>query len=175
MGALVLIIIGSSIYYFFGYKDSFWIEASSYLPVIFGWLCVLYPLALVHISIRNKQQRSSVIRKAAYALYLGWLVALVAGFIELDVLLDKRVENILASDKVGFSKARVVRIEQRRLKASSHTYAVIEYNAGGEQIKQAIRDENGLYRPGQEIDIKYAQKYPDMFAVVVRDYYELRR
>lgn len=120
-----------------------------------------------------------MIRKAAYTLfflvYLGWLVALVAGFIELDVLLDKRVENILASDKVGFSKARVVRIEQRRMKAGSRTYAVIEYNAEGERVKQAIRNESGLYQPGQEIDVKYSREYPDMFAVVLRDYYELRQ
>lgn len=167
----LLICAGSSIYYFYGYKDRFWIEAFSYLPIIFGWLCFLYPLIVVHLTFKNKNSgRPSAIGTAGHAIffivYPAWVVALVAGFIELHVLSDKRVEKILASDEVGYSKARVVRIEERRTKSVSRTYAVIEYDAAGERVQQAIRDESRLYRPDQEIDIRYAVKYPDMFALV---------
>jgi hypothetical protein len=168
--AVLLIGTGAFIYYLYGYKDSFWIEAISYLPIIFGWLCMLYPLITIHVRIKGKEKGGpSVIRKAGHALffiaYPAWLVVLVAGFLELSLLTERRVEKILASDEVGFSKARVIRVEERRRKSSSHIYAIIEYNAGGESVQQAIKD-GGFYRQGQEIDIKYAAKYPDMFTVV---------
>ncbi|MCG2615094.1 hypothetical protein LZZ85_12415 [Terrimonas sp. NA20] len=173
--AFLLTGAGSLICYLYLYKNSFWIDATGYLLIIFGWLCVLYPLASVHLLIKNKETgRSSAVRKAAHALfflvYPVWLAALVAGFVELGILSEQRVKKILSSEEVAFSTARVMRIETRRTRGSSRTYAVIEYNTPGEKVQQAIRDERGSYQPGKEIEIRYAQKYPDMFAVVELKY-----
>jgi hypothetical protein len=168
--AALLTCVGAWFNYTYGYKDGFWIEMMSYVPVILGWLCFLYPLVILHISIKNGRKTSvSLLRKVAHGLffvvYLAWLVALVAGLVKLGMMAEERVDRILASDEVRSAKAKVTRVEERRRKSTTRIYAIIEYNTEGEKIQQAIRD-GGLYMPGQEIDIKYSVKYPDMFKVV---------
>jgi hypothetical protein len=163
---------GSWIKYHYNYKDGFWMEMLHEVPIILGWVFMLYPLVILHIHIKNGKKQVSLVRKAGHGLffmvYLIWLVALIAGLVELEMLAEKRVDTILASPETHFAKARVTHMEIRRRKSSTRHFAMIEYEANGKIIEQSIRDEEGFYQPGQVIDIKYADKYPDMFRVVLR-------
>lgn len=169
--AMLLVAGGAAIYCIYGYKDSFWIKAAAYMLIILGWMCPLFLFMAGHTKIaRKKRTAGSRIGFGLYFLtYPVWLAVLVIGFLKLDEIKDGRVNRILASDEVGVTTAKVVRIEERRVKYSSHMWAVVEYNADGTSVQQAIKDDLRLYNSGDELKIRYSKEYPDMFAVVPDD------
>lgn len=163
----VLIAAGTYIYYTFGYKDNFWITGAAYLLVILGWLCPLFLLIGLHMKVSKagRGAGSKIATGLYFVVYPVWLVALVAGFLKLDELKDERISRILSTTEVMFTSAKVVRVEERRIKSTSHLYAVIEYNAAGTKVQQAIKDDERLHKAGDELRIKYSKDYPDMFAL----------
>ncbi|MET0298199.1 MAG: hypothetical protein ABW036_00515, partial [Flavitalea sp.] len=62
--------------------------------------------------------------------------------------------------------ATVLRIEERRMKSTTHYYAIIQYRASGSKIEQAIKDDLRSYHKGDQVNIKYSMDHPDMFALL---------
>ena len=160
---------GTVVYYYSGYKDNFWVDAAAYLPVIFGWLCLLFLLIEGHIRVRetlkNRTGTRSLVNALFFILYPLWLVALVAGFLGLEFLSNERVERILRSPEARLTTGTVIRVETRRIKSTSHRYAVIRYEASGRPQEQALKDDSRLYLEGQQVRVRYADAHPDMFRV----------
>ena len=168
--AIGLLAAGVSVFYFYGYKDSFWVQGSAYLPVVFGWLSLLFLAIFLHPrKPKAEQPGSHTWQRITYAVYFIIYPVLLAGlvglFAGLEMAKDKRVDTLLSNPDSKRAIAIVTEREERRWRTSHHTYAIISYSTTDGIVEQAIKDDDGMYQAGQRIPITYSPDYPDMFRV----------
>lgn len=174
--ALVLISGGTSVFYFYGYKDVSWIKGIAYILMVFGWVFILfdmlliYPAALQLTSQGGGATGTSVLQKMKRVLFFicfaVWMLALIANFFIVDEWMKSRVSNILSTRATTPVKAVVTKIEDRSGRVSSHFFAIIRYKTPGGEMMQALADDNRLYKPDDRVQIRYSNQYPDMCSVV---------
>ena len=174
--ALVLISGGTSVYYFYGYKDVSWIKGIAYILVVFGWVFILfdmlliYPAALQLTSQGGGATGTSVLQKMKRVLFFScfavWMLALIANLFIVDEWMESRVSDILSTRATTPVKAVVTKIEDRSGRVSSHFFAIIRYKTPEGEMTQALADDNRLYKPDDRVQIRYSIQYPDMCSVV---------
>ncbi len=174
--AVAFISGGTSLYYFYGYKDNTWIKGCAYLLMVFGWVFILftmlliYPAALHSPSQRREAGDSSPLQKIKRVLFFicfaVWMLALIFNFFIADEWMENRVSTILSTGPTTLATAVVMKIEDRSGRVSSHFFAIIRYTTPKGEVKQAVADDNRLYQPGETVQIHYSNKYPDMFSVI---------
>ncbi|RYG02113.1 MAG: hypothetical protein EOO02_11255 [Chitinophagaceae bacterium] len=133
----------------------------------------MFAIGSVHIQVREKQKTKPNLLLGFsnfifFVIYPAGLIGLIAGFVLLEQKKDERVEHVLSSGSVSLTTAIVVKIEKRRMKSTTHFYAIIEYSAAGTKIEQAIKDDIRAHKEGDQVNIKYSMDYPDMFALLPR-------
>ncbi|MBO2010274.1 hypothetical protein [Hymenobacter negativus] len=176
--SLALIGVGSGIDYLFGYKDSLFIEGGYMLLIIFGWLGLLFA-AVVALPGAAKQQEEWELRPApfrvrlwrrvkqlAYAMaFLTCLGLLVGNLLVINQQRTQRVARILATEPTMTTLATVIQLRERGSRSGTFRSTVLTYQAGTMLINQALPG-IGQYAVGQQLRVKYAVSYPDMFTIV---------
>jgi hypothetical protein len=168
---IVLMSIGVAIHYLWGYKPGWLLEGAFYVPVIFGWLALLFLMALFHPGTRmGKGEKRTLLQNIGFRVYflsyLVWLAGLIAILVYADNLLEQRVVSILQDGPTAYSTALVVNIDERSSKTGTKYYAIIEYPTAAGQVRQSMKEQEGMYVLGQRLQVKYSTRYPDMFTLV---------
>lgn len=139
------ILVGSSLYYFYGHMVNGSFKVLCYILIVTGWLCGALPAAkLVRV------------RAVAVAAYIVIAALVISNIVLVYNLNENRVRWILAHDPVKMTTGTIIEVESR-------TRAIIQYSADGELIQQEIADDTGEFSKGQRFEVQYSMEYPEMF------------
>lgn len=167
---ILLILIGSALFYFQGHKDNGLVTGSSYIVLFIGWIVIYLSITpnLGKTKVTFKKNRSKWIKEKAKSaitlLTIGVLIA--ANFFFVNSLIEKRVTDILTNQPSNQTVGIIKKIESRNSRGGPKEYAIIEYTANGEQIQQPISNYESQFFVGQKVEMIYSSEYPEMFQLI---------
>lgn len=162
-----LLVGGLVISVFYDHTDSDILKTGSLLMILGGFITLFSsPLGITRPDASTKRPlpTADTAKKIGFGIVIciGVFVVVMGG----KLLNYRMVEYILDTQKVQNAIATVVKIEERRAKTTSHFYAIINYKAGKETIKQAINANSGPYSENQRLNIIYSVAHPEMFRIL---------
>jgi len=157
--AVAYAIAGSLIYYLWGYKDNMLIRGVSLSLSAGGWLYMGDNVKKAYVRDKSDWYRKISINLAfAVIVLMNILICVVAA--------GMRVDNILSRGKTNTTIATVTEMENYRTKNGLRHYAIINYQAGNDNITEHISNSNGEHVVGEKLEVRYAVDHPDMFIVL---------
>jgi len=173
--SIVLILPGSLIFFYNGYKDNGFIDTISFLLILIGWAINLFLFfgrrLLKNKKVSFKKNKSIWFKQKIFTAfcYFGFGALLVCNVIVVSDLADRRISSILQNGNTQQALAVVIKLEHRNSRGGPKPYAIIKYQTTNKSIEQSLY--NG-YDPkfliGQKLLIKYSVDHPEMFEVLSR-------
>ena len=163
---LILIAIGSYVYYLLGYKNVKLIYYPSCLLVIVGWFFIVF--ALFETRLSDIDTKSTLSNKLiAFIIILPFLFLMGINISFVSKLGIERVNNILTYQPTEVVVAEVIRKDKTTSKNGKLLWenAIIQYKTPNKIITQVIPDNNETYYIDQIVRVKYSIEYPEMFVL----------
>ena len=179
VAAPLLLGTGGLVDYLYGYKDSWLLEGTYVLLIVFG--CMALFVAGIATLVANASSDTAAPAPAGGRGCLGRILNILkllsfgAGFLACIALMvgslvfieqwrNERVGRLLATAPTVTTTATVTKLRTRSSRSGMVYATLLTYRAGTEQVNQAIPG-RGFYAVGQQVRVKYVVEHPDIFKV----------
>ncbi|MBD3903514.1 hypothetical protein NAL32_00430 [Chryseobacterium sp. Ch-15] len=164
---ILLILVGFSVIFFFGYKDNSFLEIISYLAFFCGWLIITFSLLGKYYSFGKPKFIANKILwiKKTMKNTLIICFAIIGMFSSMFItgnLTDQRIQNILGNEPTEKTIAEVINLESRYTRGGWKIWAIFQYKTRNGIYKKGIYNYSGNFKKGDKYSIIYSVKYPEI-------------
>lgn len=165
---ILLILIGFSVTYFLGYKDSDLLGMISYLTFFFGWLIVIFSIFGKFYTFNKSKFFSNKFLwlkqtiKNTGIITLS-IVGIIVSIIVTGHITEKRIQKILYTQPNDETIAEVIDLESRYTRGGWKIWAIFRYKTSANEIYQKeIFNDGNQFQKGDQYKILYSIKYPEI-------------
>lgn len=164
---ILLILVGFSVIFFFGYKDNGFLEIISYLFFFCSWLIITFSLLGKYYSFKKPNFSSNkmlwIKKTIKNTAIIGFaVIGMFCSMIITGNLTDRRIQNILNNEPIEKSIAEVINLESRYTRGGWKVWAIFQYKTRNGIYKKGIYNYNDNFKKGDKYDIIYSVKYPEI-------------
>jgi hypothetical protein len=171
---LLCILTGSIWFYLQGYKGNGFINVLSYCITFIGWLIILFSFAgqilgsEKTVKFQTNRQKWFIQKTKRTSIIFLFCGLVVSNTILFDNLANSRVQNILDAQPTNTTIATVKELRKRPGRNGGRSVAIINYVVDNDVIEQDVSNYKNRYSVGQQYEIKYSIKYPEMFVIIAK-------